>query len=109
MQAFFILSAVRTPIGKYGGSLGDFSAADRGAIAARAALERARVAAEEIQEVICGQAHQAGSGPNVARQIAGRAEEQAHLRLGKKLTLSLARVNLRHTKVDQSFGGGHHG
>jgi acetyl-CoA C-acetyltransferase len=72
-RAVFILSAVRTPIGKYGGSLRDFTAPDLGVIAARAAIERAGVPAEEIDEVIFGHARQAGNGPNPARQIAVRA------------------------------------
>ncbi len=73
MQGIFILSAVRTPIGRYGGSLRDFSAADLGVIAARAALERSGVAAGEMREVIFGHARQAGNGPNAARQIAVRS------------------------------------
>ena len=72
MKGVFILSAVRTPIGKYGGSLRDFSAPDLGVVAARAALERAGVAPEEVNEVIIGHARQAGNGPNPARQIAVR-------------------------------------
>ncbi|HUU15263.1 MAG TPA: thiolase family protein [Terriglobia bacterium] len=73
MKGVFILSAVRTPIGKYGGSLRDFSAPDLGVIAARAALERAGIAPEEVNEVIIGHARQAGNGPNPARQIAVRS------------------------------------
>lgn len=73
MTGVFIFSAVRTAIGKYGGSLGDFTAADLGVVAAQAALERAGVAAGEVDEAIFGQARQAGSGPNPARQIAVRA------------------------------------
>jgi len=73
MRAVYVLSAVRTPIGKYGGSLRDFSAPDLGVIAARAALGRAGVAADEVEEVIFGHARQAGNGPNPARQIAVRA------------------------------------
>jgi len=67
------VSAVRTAIGKYGGSLRDFSAPDLGVVAAQAALERAGVAAEEVEEAIFGHARQAGNGPNPARQIAVRA------------------------------------
>ncbi len=67
------MSAVRTAIGKFGGTLRDFSAPDLGAAAGVAALERAGVAPEEIHEVIFGHARQAGNGPNPARQIAVRA------------------------------------
>jgi len=72
LQEVFILSAVRTPIGKFGGSLSSLSAADMGTVAARAALERAGVSAEQVEEVIFGNARQAGGGPNPARQISIR-------------------------------------
>lgn len=73
MTGVFILSAVRTPIGKFGGSLRDFSGPDLGVVAAAAALERAGIAPEEVDEVVFGHARQAGNGPNPARQIAVRA------------------------------------
>jgi acetyl-CoA C-acetyltransferase len=73
MPDVYILSAVRTPIGKYGGSLAEWSAPDLGVAVARAALERARVDPGAVDEVIFGHARQAGSGPNPARQIAVRA------------------------------------
>lgn len=73
MKSVFVLSAVRTAIGKYGGSLREFTAPDLGVIAARAAIERAGVDPAEIAEVIFGHARQAGNGPNPARQIAVRA------------------------------------
>jgi acetyl-CoA C-acetyltransferase len=69
----YILSAVRTPIGKFGGSLASLSAADMGVAAAKAALERADVQPEQIDETIFGNARQAGGGPNPARQISIRA------------------------------------
>jgi len=72
MRGVFILSAVRTAIGKYGGSLREFSAPDLGVIATQEALHRANVQADEVEEVIFGHARQAGNGPNPARQIAVR-------------------------------------
>ncbi len=105
-RAAYIVSAVRTPIGKFGGGLAELTAADLGVIAVRAALERAfgeapaarepgtRVEGREIlrpdsvgaqndkkgknapwrvDELIFGNARQAGGGPNPARQIAWRA------------------------------------
>jgi len=69
----YILSAVRTPIGKFGGSLASLSAADMGMVAAKAALGRARVQPQQIEETIFGNARQAGGGPNPARQISIRA------------------------------------
>jgi acetyl-CoA C-acetyltransferase len=69
----FILSAVRTPIGKFGGSLASLTAADMGVVAAKAALERAGVSPDQVQETIFGNARQAGGGPNPARQISVRS------------------------------------
>jgi acetyl-CoA C-acetyltransferase len=69
----FILSAVRTPIGKFGGSLASLTAVDMGVVAAKAALERAGVAPDQIDETIFGNARQAGGGPNPARQISIRS------------------------------------
>lgn len=73
MNSVYILSAVRTPIGKFGGSLASFTSADLGVIAAKAALERAGVQPQQIEETIFGSARQAGSGPNPARQISVRS------------------------------------
>ncbi|MCI0404205.1 MAG: thiolase family protein [Acidobacteria bacterium] len=72
-RAAYILSAVRTPMGKFGGALKDLTAADLGVVAARAALERAGIEARQVNEVILGCARQAGGGPNVARQVTVRA------------------------------------
>ena len=68
-----ILGAARTPIGRYGGSFKDLHPAELGAVATRAALERAGVPADEVDEVIFGHGRQAGSGPNPARQVAHRS------------------------------------
>jgi acetyl-CoA C-acetyltransferase len=73
VQDVFILSAVRTPIGKFGGSMAHMTAADMGTVAAKAALERAGVSPEGVEETIVGNARQAGGGPNVARQISIRS------------------------------------
>ncbi|HYN15336.1 MAG TPA: thiolase family protein [Terriglobales bacterium] len=73
MADVFIVSAARTPIGKFGGSLMSLTAADMGVIAARAALERAGVRPEQVEETIFGNARQAGGGPNPARQISIRS------------------------------------
>jgi acetyl-CoA C-acetyltransferase len=69
----YILSAVRTPIGKFGGSLASLTASDMGVFAAKAAIERAGVRPEQIEETIFGNARQAGGGPNPARQISVRS------------------------------------
>lgn len=73
MQAVYILSAVRTPIGKFGGALASLTAADMGVAAAKAAIERASVQPDQIEEAIFGNARQAGGGPNPARQISIRS------------------------------------
>jgi acetyl-CoA C-acetyltransferase len=73
LQAVYILSGVRTPIGKFGGSLASLTAADMGVVAAKAAMERAGIQPEQIEETIFGNARQAGGGPNPARQISMRS------------------------------------
>ena len=67
-----ILGAARTPIGRYGGSFRDVHPAELGAVAARAALGQAGIAAADVNEVIIGHGRQAGSGPNPARQVGHR-------------------------------------
>jgi acetyl-CoA C-acetyltransferase len=66
----YIVSAARTPIGKFGGSLADVPATTLGGIAIRAALERAGVTADHVDEVLMGQVLQAGVGQAPARQAA---------------------------------------
>jgi acetyl-CoA C-acetyltransferase len=73
LENVYILSAVRTPIGKFGGSLASMTAADIGVVAARAAMGRAGVRPEQIEETIFGNARQAGGGPNPARQMSVRS------------------------------------
>ena len=73
MGDVYILSAVRTPIGKFGGSLSSMTAADMGVVAAKSAMDRAGVSPEQIEETIFGNGRQAGGGPNVARQISVRS------------------------------------
>lgn len=73
VNSVYIVSAVRTPIGKFGGSLASLSAADMGVVAAKAALERAGVQPQQVEETIFGNSRQAGGGPNPARQISIRS------------------------------------
>jgi acetyl-CoA C-acetyltransferase len=68
-----ILSACRTAIGTFGGSLKDVSAADLGAVAIREAISRAQVEPASIGDVIMGCVLQGGAGMNVARQAALKA------------------------------------
>ena len=73
MTEVVILSAARTPIGKFGGALAGVSAVELGAIAAKAAIQRAGIAPERLDQAIFGNVLQANSGQNVARQIALKA------------------------------------
>ncbi len=73
MRPVFVLSAARTPIGKFGGSFAALTAADLGEAAARAAIERSGLPATAIDETVFGHARQAGGGPNTARQVSHRA------------------------------------
>jgi acetyl-CoA C-acetyltransferase len=73
MSDAFLLSAVRTPIGKYLGGLAELSAPQLGAVAVAEALRRAKAPADRIEEVIFGNVLQAGVGQNPARQAALKA------------------------------------
>lgn len=73
MKPVFLTGAVRTPIGRFGGSLQSWTAADLGTAVARESLRRAQVPPDEIDDSIWGCARQAGGGPNVARQITFRS------------------------------------
>ncbi len=70
MKEVYIVSAVRTPMGSWGGALKDFSATKLGSIAIKGALEKAGVAASEVNEVLMGCVLQANLGQAPARQAA---------------------------------------
>lgn len=70
MNSIVIASAARTPVGSFNGALSSVPAHDLGAVAIKAALERAGVAPQEVDEVILGQILSAGQGQNPARQAA---------------------------------------
>lgn len=73
MKNVYLAASVRTPIGRFGGTLASWSAADLGVAAAKAGIERAGLRSDQIQQSIWGCARQAGGGPNVGRQITYRA------------------------------------
>lgn len=73
MKNVYLTASVRTPIGRFGGTLSGWTAADLGVAAASEAIKRARLDPNQVQQSIWGCARQAGGGPNVARQIAFRA------------------------------------
>lgn len=62
-----VISACRTPMGKFGGSLKDIPSFDLGAIVVREALKRAALSGDQVDDVILGSCRQAGNGPNPAR------------------------------------------
>ncbi|MDR2865880.1 MAG: acetyl-CoA C-acetyltransferase [Methanomassiliicoccaceae archaeon] len=72
MDRVVILSAARTPIGKYGKALADIKATDLGAIAVREAVKRASIDSKDVEECIMGNVISAGLGQNPARQAAVR-------------------------------------
>ncbi len=73
MREVVIVSAVRTAIGSFGGSLKDIPAAELGAVVIKEAVKRAGIKAELVEEVVMGNVIQAGQGQNVARQAAVKA------------------------------------
>ncbi len=72
-MSVYLVSPVRTPIGRYGGGLSSLSAADLGVEVVKAVLDRTGVDPASVAETMMGCARQAGGGPNVARQISFRA------------------------------------
>ena len=72
-KEILLAAPVRTPIGKFGGSLAGLTAADLGVAAARESIRRAGIDPAAVDEAVFGCARQAGAGPNIARQISFRA------------------------------------
>jgi len=70
MKEVYIVSAVRTPMGSFGGSLKGFSATQLGSFAIKGAIEKAGIKPEDVQEVLMGNVLQAGLGQAPARQAA---------------------------------------
>ena len=102
LQAVYILSAVRTPIGKFGGSLASLTSADMGVVAATAAMERAGIQPEQVEETIFGSARQAGGGPNPARQISIRSgvpQEVAAFTVNKACASGLKSIALGYQSI----------
>ena len=102
MQGVYILSAVRTPIGKFGGSLASLTAADMGVVAAKAAMERAGIQPDQVEETIFGNARQAGGGPNPARQISIRSgvpQEVAAYTVNKACASGLKSIALSYQSI----------
>ena len=69
VEEVVIMSAVRTPIGKFGRSFQNISAVQLGTLAAKAAIQRSGLTPDQLQQTIFGTVVQAGLGQNVARQV----------------------------------------
>jgi acetyl-CoA C-acetyltransferase len=107
MARSVIVSAVRTPFGKLGGSLTDKEATELGAIAIRAALDRAGVANEEVEYVLMGQVLQGGAGQAPSRQAsigAGLPIEVGSDTINKVCASSIRAVEI----ADQMIRAGDH-
>jgi len=114
MTEAFILSGARTPVGKLLGALKGFSAVELGTIAVRAAIERAGIDSNLVDEVIMGNVVQAGNGQNPARQVALRAgipNTVAALTINKVCgsglkAVMLAANGIRLGEIDVAVAGG---
>lgn len=102
-----IISGVRTPIGKFQGSLSDFSAPQLGAIAVREAVKRANIDAARVDECIMGNVVTAGLGQNPARQAAlygGLAPEVGAMTINKVCGSGLKAVGLAAQAIETGNG-----
>jgi acetyl-CoA C-acetyltransferase len=70
LKEIYISGAVRTPIGRFGGGLSSLTAVQLGTVAVKAAMERAGIAQEQVDQAVFGHGRQAGCGTNPARQVA---------------------------------------
>src|SRR5580698_4121075 len=97
LEDVVIVSAVRTPVGKFQGSLSDFTAPQLGAIAVREAVKRAGIDPNTVDECIMGNVVQAGLGQNPARQAAlngGLSDRVAAMTINKVCGSGLKAVGL---------------
>src|SRR5215467_1443666 len=109
-----IVAGARTPIGKFGGVLGDLSAVELGGIAIRAALERAGVPPVDVDYVVMGHVLQAGAGQITARQaaiLAGVPQEVPAITINKVClsglnAIALADQMIRAGEVETVVAGG---
>ena len=97
MKNIYIVEAVRTAVGNYGGSLKDISAAKLGSIVVKEVLDRAGVDGSKVNEVVFGQVISAGCGQNVGRQVvigAGLADTVPGMTVNKVCGSGLKTVTL---------------
>ena len=114
MQNAVIVSGARTPMGRFGGSFKDVAASDLGAAAIRAALERAGVSPEMVEEVVLGnalQAQEAGYAARLASLNAGIPESTPTIAVNRQCSSGLEAINMaaqliRTGEVDVAVAGG---
>ena len=97
MREVVIVSAARTPIGSFGGSLAGVSAAELGITAAKGAIEKAKIDPKLIDTAIIGNVLSAGLGQNIARQVslgAGMSYESSSLTINKVCGSGLRAVSM---------------
>ncbi len=107
MGDIYIAGAVRTPIGKFGGSLSRTTAVELGTTASIAALKRAGIEAVDIDETFYAQARQGGCGPNPARQVAFRAGlpfESPAITLNQACASSMRAIALAFREIEAEQG-----
>ncbi len=114
MENAVIVSGARTPMGRFGGAFKDVAAPDLGATAIRAALERANVSADMVEEVVIGnalQAAEAGYAARLASLNAGIPEETPTIAVNRQCSSGLEAINMavqlvRTGEVDIAVAGG---
>lgn len=97
MEKVYLVAGQRTPIGKFNGQLASKSAVELGAIAIKAAVDKAQVSAENIDQVLMGNVIQAGTGQNPARQAsmaAGLGEHVPAITINDVCASGLSSINL---------------
>lgn len=102
MTDVVIVSAARTPIGKFGGALKSLTSVELGTIAAKAAIKRAGISPKSVDQAIFGNVLQAGSGQNVARQIAlsaGLDESSCAMTINEVCGSGLKAIRLAQTAI----------
>ena len=114
MQEAVIVSGARTPVGRFGGAFKDVSAPDLGAAVIRAALERAGIGPEAVDEVVFGnalQAAEAGYAARLASLRAGVPQEVPTIAINRQCSSGLEAINLaaqlvRAGEVEVAVAGG---
>ena len=114
MQDAVIISGARTPVGRFGGTFKDVSAPDLGATAIKAALKRANISSDMVDEVVLGnalQAAEAGYAARLSSLRAGIPEEVPTLAINRQCSSGLEAINMaaqlvRTGEVDIAIAGG---